>query len=981
VKGDFSRITYDPRQHFRRVLMQQGRVEIDADGNEQVAIDGHVDRTTTYDVIGESGVPLTLLPDGTPAGGFRIGLGTGGTDLTISKGRMYVEGLLAENDSDGASFLHQPDLPLDPTSTTSSLGLEPGYYVAYLDVWERLVTSLDDPAIKESALGGPDTSARAKLVWQVKLTPAPGTSPPTCETVGEAWRPAASQGALAVRTGAPPVDSLPCILPPETGYRRLENQLYRVEIHTPGGYGTATFKWSRENGSVVAGVVDPPGSNATTATGPAFSVTSSGRDASLAFAAGDWVELTDDHSELGIGRGELLQVQGPPTDTLVTTATAAANPVTLSLHPKLRRWDQTGAGLDQGVTIVDASWVELEDGIEVQFGAGPFNTGDYWTVPARTKTSTEQGHIEWPVDASGNPVALPPRGIRHHYAKLAIVEVTAQGFSGPIADCRLAFPPLTEIGANACACTITAIPGPGWERPILALFAGGGHVDAEICFPVGEFPTSGPVIINTTGDVKVEGAGWGTRIGAAAGETALGFVGCASVEVRDLCAWASTVDAPADPAKKGVNGVLEFHNCGDVLVDHVALRCAGGHERGASCVTVRSDVNGPNVTTGAGSARILRSRLDVGQMQFGVLLVHQARGTVEDNIITSVRSASAETPLSVRLQDARFLTAARSFLVAEATTARTATAPAQRPAAPPATPATTQTGLIATSAAPETPTPTTARPVVETAGTLVSVRAGNQTVSFTAYPGLQSTWQTFLDQNAPSEFATQRDALAFVKASADRILTEPALRAQFSGFEDIVRIIAQRDVGSAQRGIAVGGQAVGDLHILGNTIAGVLQGITVGVSHRAAISDAPDHTQTVSIRDNHVDVVLDVLAKTAARYGIFVGNCNSLQIEGNRLTMHVAGAGADALPADGVRVWGYLGKKMVVRHNQVTSFETGIRVVVVTAVGQVSTRAPTTPSTNPTRSGPLWLVADNVLESVHDPIAAPATVVVGNAVV
>lgn len=40
--------------------------------NEQVAIDDHINTATTYDVIGQSGVPLALLPDGTPAGGFQI---------------------------------------------------------------------------------------------------------------------------------------------------------------------------------------------------------------------------------------------------------------------------------------------------------------------------------------------------------------------------------------------------------------------------------------------------------------------------------------------------------------------------------------------------------------------------------------------------------------------------------------------------------------------------------------------------------------------------------------------------------------------------------------------------------------------------------------------------------------------------------------------------------------------------------------------
>ena len=62
---------------------------------------------------------------------------------------------------------------------------------------------------------------------------------------------APSTGVLTTGTfEVAPVDD-PCELPPTGGYRGLENQLYRVEIHDPGQPGgAATFKWSRENASV-----------------------------------------------------------------------------------------------------------------------------------------------------------------------------------------------------------------------------------------------------------------------------------------------------------------------------------------------------------------------------------------------------------------------------------------------------------------------------------------------------------------------------------------------------------------------------------------------------------------------------------------------------------------------------------------------------------------------------------------------------------
>ncbi len=153
MKGDFSRVTFAEQNHYRRVLMQQGRTEIDADGNEQVAIDDHISATTSTDVIGPAGYPEWTLPDGQPAGGFSIGVGSSGSDLTISEGRFYVDGLLVENGTTGASLLNQPDMP---GVTLADFGAtQAGTYAVYLDAWERLITSLDNPLIRETALGGP----------------------------------------------------------------------------------------------------------------------------------------------------------------------------------------------------------------------------------------------------------------------------------------------------------------------------------------------------------------------------------------------------------------------------------------------------------------------------------------------------------------------------------------------------------------------------------------------------------------------------------------------------------------------------------------------------------------------------------------------------------------------------------------------------------------------------------------------------------
>src|SRR5262245_37851111 len=69
MRGDFSRVTFRPENHFSGVLLQQGRVQLDAEFNEHVDIEAYRDRATARDVIGRAGAPQ----DG---GGFAISAGS-----------------------------------------------------------------------------------------------------------------------------------------------------------------------------------------------------------------------------------------------------------------------------------------------------------------------------------------------------------------------------------------------------------------------------------------------------------------------------------------------------------------------------------------------------------------------------------------------------------------------------------------------------------------------------------------------------------------------------------------------------------------------------------------------------------------------------------------------------------------------------------------------------------------------------------------
>ena len=233
MPGDYSRSSLNPTKKYSAVLAQQGRVQVDADWNEQVALEEHRISVETKDTIGLCGTPKHEH-------GFFLCQTPRGTDLLIHPGHFYVSGLLCDLEpekvqisfpagsdnqitlpnllldqiqlatgqwleifadqkkktllvqitttdppsltfavdislagyQDAGSawvrraytyttqpFLPVPDYPIS-SPPNNALQLNDGNYLAYLKVWKREVNALQDPHIREVALGGPDTCTR-----------------------------------------------------------------------------------------------------------------------------------------------------------------------------------------------------------------------------------------------------------------------------------------------------------------------------------------------------------------------------------------------------------------------------------------------------------------------------------------------------------------------------------------------------------------------------------------------------------------------------------------------------------------------------------------------------------------------------------------------------------------------------------------------------------------------------------------------------
>ncbi len=563
MSGDYSRVRFDPGADFAGVQMQQGRVQLDSDCNESVALHDRRLRAESVDTFGIHPKPgitgVAVVSPQTPDA-FKIDA-TGG-DITIGRGRMYVDGLLAENHGGGArefdpvlaelrgvnglDYNEQPYFPDAPSLPAN------GRRLAYLEVWQREVTHLQYPNLVENAVGV-DTTTRLQTVWQVRLLEdIGGANCSTPEDQFPTWKALIqpSEGRMSIRAEGVPPDLDPCQLAPGGGYRGLENQLYRIEIHDGGTAGAATFKWSRDNASVASNVVE-------IVSDTELKLASLGRDAVLRFNSGDWVEVLDDRRELSgessdaaLRRGVIRKItvdeasqsisfSDPlPADLIPDPNDNADTPG--SRHTRVKRWDQKGtirdsddnvvANLDSagssGLITVPAAgtWVVLEKGVQVQFSlnsvGGNFHCGDYWVSAART------------ADASVEELTgAPPRGIHRHYARLAIVT-----FPDVETDCRIIWPP----SSGGC-CTYTVGDGVrshgdfhSIQQAINRLPDAGGR----ICVLPGEYHENLLIIHD---NITIHGCGKDSVIVAETNNPAIHIVGAVDIGISEL-----TIKAHAD---------------------------------------------------------------------------------------------------------------------------------------------------------------------------------------------------------------------------------------------------------------------------------------------------------------------------------------------------------------------------------------------------------------------------------------------------
>jgi len=461
MASDRARVSFDRSRQWRRVIAQQGRVTVEADWNEAVAIDDFESSEELMDIIGRVG---------TPDDGYSVSIV--GNDVQVGAGTMYVGGERVWIDADVlyGKQLDWEDNAGDPLWVAP--GLAPGaqHELVYLLLREQEVSATEARPLREVALGGPDTAQRLRIVQRVvrgKVTSA------DCKTAwaeqvrdweaqGLIFTPASMslQSRTKLRVSFQDVGNAedPCQPDGHGGYLGAENQLIRVQVSDINSDGLASIIWGYDNASFLYRVSDATFDASTTTT--TLTLASRPVDDHHQPRQGQVVEVLRAAADLGDG-DHVAASSGFPA-----TLTARYNPDTMQVVlaaalPQeymdaatplmfLRVWEQrlactSGTPIPLGDTGVVVT-------LETPAGA-PFHVGDHWMIAVRPTTPVQvypQRLLDAPQYADGYRMWACPLAVLGHSNEQLFVE----------SDCRSRFRDLVDLSAQTAGgcCRLTVGP-------------------------------------------------------------------------------------------------------------------------------------------------------------------------------------------------------------------------------------------------------------------------------------------------------------------------------------------------------------------------------------------------------------------------------------------------------------------------------------------------------------------------------------------
>ncbi len=175
------------------------------------------------------------------------------------------------------------------------------------------------------------------------------------------------------------------------------------------------------------------------------------------------------------------------------------------------------------------------------------------------------------------------------------------------------------------------------------------------------------------------------------------------------------------------------------------------------------------------------------------------------------------------------------------------------------------------------------------------------------------------------------------------------------------RLISLKSSQPPERGIVVAGSQATEVTIEHNSVTNAAQGIAVGLSRSDTSKSTPLIVQRATVSFNKVQIDLAERDRKRNRFGIFVGNANSLLLEGNRV--QTSDPAFSKVSMESIRLNGVYGLHLVVRANHMSDTLTGIKFTPQAPLPQRPL------STNDDGARPcLWIFDANLAENAREVI-------------
>lgn len=463
MSSDRTRNSYDPRQKYGSLVFQAGRVLTDPDLSEAQDLLDESIGANTCDVIG---------PYGSPDEGFEITAPTGSgatRTFNITAGTMYIGGqrLTLEEDidyfgrdaSDGVDKL-LGQKHLDWVTIPMALATFGDLEHVHLHVLEKEVGAVEDQALREVALGGPDTSNRKRLVQRVKRVNVISSD---CfvawnevkthykglgYTLDEKTMLLEPDANLLVEFTDDDTEVGDCEPEAHGGYLGAENQMIRVKIvEFDDGTKKAKILWSYDNASHIYRVKpedDGTGTftKLTLSEKPVDTFHWPIKDQAVEILRTGVFLANGEYVAEHMGAVGIIDEGYDVESKSVTLTTALPNADFPSADADppifMRVWnEQLEVDIDPSVPVILGK-TGIEVTIERTSSSLTLPVGVFWTFAVRPTTPNEI----YPKRYMDGP--QPPEGPREWIAPLATIDWT--NVANPIAyDCRGRFVPLTEV--------------------------------------------------------------------------------------------------------------------------------------------------------------------------------------------------------------------------------------------------------------------------------------------------------------------------------------------------------------------------------------------------------------------------------------------------------------------------------------------------------------------------------------------------------